>query len=88
MISSTGIGALASQKTARFGNALSIVGVSVGVISTLGEVYVKNTANGLPSLSEFALISGVGGVGGLIGSLVADQVGPTELPQTVKITYI
>lgn len=78
-----GIGALASQKSARFGNALSIVGVSVGTISTIADLYIKNAANGITSFSTIALITVLATTGGIGGLVVADRVGPTELPQTV-----
>jgi H+-translocating NAD(P) transhydrogenase len=78
-----GIGALASQKTARLGNALSMVGVSVGVIATIGDLTTRNAIDGVSSVPELALIGALTAMGAGVGLLVSDRVGPSELPQTV-----
>ncbi len=70
-----GIWGLASQKTARVGNALGIIGVSSGVVSTL-------------CMSGFApetLAQAVGclAVGGGVGAVIAKRMAITDLPQLV-----
>ena len=78
-----GINGLSNLKTARFGNALSIVGVSVGIFSVLGKIIAENVNSGVDSFPELALITAVSIGAGVIGSVVSDRVSPTELPQTV-----
>ena len=78
-----GIGSLASQKTARAGNALSIVGLAIGIIATLGNVAIENNIIGISSTEEFVSIGVVGAVASIFGLGIASKVGPTELPQTV-----
>ena len=71
------IGGLSSQKTARAGNALGVIGVSVGVAATLGAM--------ASSLSA-ALLTQMGAVlavGGTVGLAVAQRTAITELPQLV-----
>lgn len=70
---------LASQATARTGNALGILGVSSGILSSLLAV-------GFPSetLIQFA---GVASMGGIIGTLIGKRITPTELPQMVAALH-
>ena len=70
---------LGSQTTARQGNALGILGVGSGVLTSLGAV-------GFPPevLAQFA---GVAGVGALIGTIIGRRVTATELPQTVALLH-
>lgn len=69
------IGGLATQKSARFGNAMGMIGIATGVVCTLGLITFS-----FRSLSIAASLMLVGAIGGLfVGKLV--QV--TELPQTV-----
>jgi NAD(P) transhydrogenase len=70
-----GIGGLSSQKTARLGAVSGQAGVALGVISTFGHLS--------PSVSSAAAIAGLMGVGGVAGNMIAKQVDPTSLPQTV-----
>jgi len=69
------IGGLASQKSARYGNALGIMGVSGGVLATLGMM-------NFPA-ATLATAAGLMGVGGAAGVAVGQRVQVTELPQTV-----
>ena len=78
-----GIGSLASQKTARAGNALSMVGMGVGIVATLGNVAIENNIIGISSMEEFLSIGAVGTLASICGLGIASKVGPTELPQTV-----
>ncbi|KAG8188185.1 hypothetical protein JTE90_019463 [Oedothorax gibbosus] len=72
------VGALAglsSQKTSRLGNALGMVGVSSGLVATLGLMDIP---------MDFALqIGGAMGAGGGIGLLIAKKIEITDLPQLV-----
>ena len=66
---------LASQSTARVGNALGIIGVTTGITATLAgvgaspEVFVQ-------------MLSSIAG-GGLIGSIIAKRIAVADLPQLV-----
>ncbi|EZG43604.1 NAD(P) transhydrogenase [Gregarina niphandrodes] len=71
------IGALSKQTTARFGNAMGVVGVFLGVLCTLGLTLDKSSFRA--RLLAGALVC-AGAVGGL---WVGNRVGVTELPQTV-----
>lgn len=70
-----GISGLASQSTARIGNALGIIGISTGVITALCSL---NFA--APLLTQALCLLGAGGTAGLI---LGKRVAVTELPQTV-----
>lgn len=69
------IASLSSQKTARFGNNLGIIGVSGGIASTLGYI-----APSTEVLTQMILCTGLGGA---IGSIVAKRIQITDLPQLV-----
>ena len=66
---------LASQITARQGNALGIIGVSSGVVCTLASL-------GVPA-EVLAQMIGCIGIGGGIGLGIAKKVAITDLPQLV-----
>ena len=66
---------LASQSTARVGNALGIIGVTSGVVATLATV-------GASPEVLVQMMSCIGG-GGLIGSIIAKRIAVTDLPQLV-----
>ena len=70
-----GINGLSTQKTARVGNSLGIIGVSSGIITALCAL------NFPPSImfQALSLLS----VGGALGTYVGKKVAVTELPQTV-----
>ncbi len=71
------IGGLSSQATARAGNALGIIGVSLGIAATLGALApVMSAALG-------AQMAAVLAVGGVIGLSVARATAITDLPQLV-----
>jgi NAD(P) transhydrogenase len=70
---------LASQVTARQGNALGILGVSSGILASLAAV-------GFPPavIGQFA---GVASIGGAVGAIIGRRVTATELPQTVAMLH-
>ncbi|RDB21183.1 NAD(P) transhydrogenase, mitochondrial [Hypsizygus marmoreus] len=70
---------LASQTTARQGNALGILGVSSGILASMAAV-------GFPP-EVIAQFAGVAGIGGLVGTLIGRRVTATELPQTVAMLH-
>ncbi|KAJ7235436.1 NAD(P) transhydrogenase [Mycena haematopus] len=70
---------LASQATARQGNALGMLGVGSGILASLAAVGFP-----APVLAQFA---GVAGIGGLIGTIVGRRVTATELPQMVAMLH-
>ncbi|KAG6816448.1 hypothetical protein H0H87_006003 [Tephrocybe sp. NHM501043] len=70
---------LASQTTARQGNALGILGVSSGILASLAAV-------GFPP-AVIAQFAGVAGIGGIIGGIIGRRVTATELPQTVAMLH-
>eukprot|EP00533_Pseudo-nitzschia_delicatissima_P009466 CAMPEP_0116107174 /NCGR_PEP_ID=MMETSP0327-20121206/16069_1 /TAXON_ID=44447 /ORGANISM="Pseudo-nitzschia delicatissima, Strain B596" /LENGTH=1133 /DNA_ID=CAMNT_0003599917 /DNA_START=145 /DNA_END=3546 /DNA_ORIENTATION=+ len=72
------IAALANQETARTGNFLGMAGVGLGIAATTTDMGV---AGATPVVFQQAGL--LGGVGAAVGSALASQVGPTELPQTV-----
>merc|ERR1739838_334623 len=72
------VGALAGlsgQKTARLGNALGMIGVSSGVVTTIGAL--------MPSHPVLAQMGIAAGAGGLLGSTIAKKIEITDLPQLV-----
>lgn len=72
------VGALAglsSQPSARLGNALGMIGVSTGLVATLGQLNIP---------TELAYqMGGTLGLGGLIGAIIAKKIPITDLPQLV-----
>ena len=66
---------LASQATARQGNALGIIGVSTGIVTTLASLGVPG-----PVLVQML---GCIGIGGAVGTTIAKKVAITDLPQLV-----
>jgi NAD(P) transhydrogenase len=72
------IAALANQETARTGNFLGMAGVGLGIAATTTDMAVAGGTS-----VAFQQAGLLGGVGAAVGSALASQVGPTELPQTV-----
>lgn len=70
-----GITGLASQSTARVGNALGLIGISTGVVTALASL---NFAG--PLLTQALALLTFGGAAGLV---LGKKVAVTELPQTV-----
>lgn len=70
-----GIAGLSTQKTARIGSALGMVGVSTGLAATLGAVGAS------PAL--LAQMAGLAAIGGGAGTYIGARVQPTELPELV-----
>jgi NAD(P) transhydrogenase len=69
------IGGLSNQTTARWGNSMGILGVSIGLVATLGTLGAS-----LPVLVQMLTCLGIGAVGGLY---IGQNVEVTSLPQTV-----
>jgi len=72
------IAGLADQKSARTGNVLGIAGVTYGLAATAADMSLAGAAP-----AAFQQVGLLGGLGAAVGTAVASQVGPTELPQTV-----
>ncbi|CAL1704605.1 unnamed protein product [Somion occarium] len=70
---------LASQATARQGNILGILGVSSGILASLGAVGF--------SPEVLAQFSGVAAIGGLIGTIIGRRITAIELPQMVAALH-
>ena len=66
---------LASQATSRQGNALGIMGVTTGIVTTLASLGVPG-----PVLAQML---GCMGIGGAVGTTIAKKVSITDLPQLV-----
>ena len=66
---------LASQSSARIGNALGIIGVTTGLVATLASIGVSPQV-----LTQ--MLSCIGG-GGLIGTIIAKRIAVADLPQLV-----
>ncbi|KAG2157208.1 NAD(P) transhydrogenase beta subunit-domain-containing protein [Suillus clintonianus] len=79
MLCIASLSGLASQATARQGNALGILGVGSGILSSLLAV-------GFPPalLAQFA---GVATIGGTIGAILGRRITATELPQMVAALH-
>ena len=74
-----GIGGLASQDTARYGNAAAVAGVGLAVVATFAHV-IQASPGDLGGVLSLGALLAAGGAGGYV---VAGGVGPAELPQTV-----
>ncbi|XP_069105795.1 NAD(P) transhydrogenase, mitochondrial-like [Argopecten irradians] len=70
---------LASQKTARVGNALGMIGVAGALGGTLGILQ--------PSYENFAQMAACLGSGGLLGAVAAKRMEVTDLPQVVALFH-
>ena len=70
---------LASQATARQGNILGILGVSSGILASLGAVGFAPAV-----LAQFGLVAGTGA---LIGLMIGRKTTATDLPQTVAALH-
>ena len=70
---------LASQATARQGNILGILGVSSGILASLGAVGFAPTV-----LAQFGIVAGTGA---LIGLMIGRKTTATDLPQTVAALH-
>lgn len=79
MLCIASLSGLASQATARQGNALGILGVGSGILSSLLAV-------GFPPalLAQFA---GLATVGGTFGAIIGRRITATELPQMVAALH-
>ncbi|XP_033726435.1 NAD(P) transhydrogenase, mitochondrial-like [Pecten maximus] len=70
---------LASQKTARVGNALGMIGVAGALGGTLGILK--------PNYENFAQMAACLGSGGLLGAIAAKRIEVTDLPQVVALFH-
>jgi len=70
---------LASQATARQGNILGILGVSSGILASLGAVGFAPAV-----LAQFGIVAGFGA---LIGLMIGRKTTATDLPQTVAALH-
>ncbi|TFK30007.1 NAD(P) transhydrogenase [Coprinopsis marcescibilis] len=70
---------LGSQTTSRQGNALGVLGVGSGVLTSLAAVGFAPEV-----LVQFG---GLAAVGGIIGTVIGRRVTATELPQTVALLH-
>ncbi|CAB3400358.1 unnamed protein product [Caenorhabditis bovis] len=66
---------LSSQKSARVGNALGMIGVTGGIISTIGLLN--------PDIDTLLQMSGSIALGTAIGTVIAQKIKVTDLPQLV-----
>lgn len=69
------IACLSQQSSARTGNALGLIGVSGGIVATLGGL---NTDPG-----TYTQVIGSLAAGGLVGNQIASRINITDLPQMV-----
>lgn len=73
------LGGLSSQPTARLGNALGMIGVTTGIVATLGQLNIS---------PELAIqMAAAMGTGGLLGGVVAKKIPITDLPQLVALFH-
>ncbi|KAF8756169.1 NAD(P) transhydrogenase beta subunit [Rhizoctonia solani] len=70
---------LASQSTARQGNALGILGVGSGIVSSLAAVGFPT-----PVLVQFSALASIGAI---LGRWIGRRITGTELPQTVAALH-
>lgn len=73
------ISGLSAQSTARQGNLLGILGVTSGVLASLGAVGF--------SPAVFTQWATLAGIGTLFGALLGRRITPTDLPQTVAALH-
>lgn len=78
-IGTASLSGLASQATARQGNALGILGVGSGILASLAAV-------GFP-LEVLAQFAGVAAIGGTAGAIIGRRITATELPQMVAALH-
>lgn len=69
------IGGLATQKSARFGNAMGMIGILTGVVCTIGLLSISFKTMSIAVSLMFA--------GSVCGFVIGSMVQVTELPQTV-----
>lgn len=72
------IAGLSNQDSARTGNVLGMTGVALGLASTTADMSLEGA-----SITAFEQVGALGGLGAAVGAVLASNVGPTELPQTV-----
>ena len=75
------LGGLSTQETARRGNVYGIIGMIIAIGATIGATFLTENLELTPYLT------GGGGVGGLIGAVMAARVVMTGMPQLVAILH-
>eukprot|EP00013_Stygamoeba_regulata_P021548 CAMPEP_0177645914 /NCGR_PEP_ID=MMETSP0447-20121125/9499_1 /TAXON_ID=0 /ORGANISM="Stygamoeba regulata, Strain BSH-02190019" /LENGTH=1173 /DNA_ID=CAMNT_0019148421 /DNA_START=167 /DNA_END=3688 /DNA_ORIENTATION=- len=73
------IAGLSSQKTARMGNAMGMLGVGTGIATTFGSTAMESAVA--------AQTAGLLAVGGAAGLMAANRVPLTDLPQLVALFH-
>lgn len=69
------IGGLGSQSSARYGNAMGMIGMVTGIVCTLGLIHYD--------FRTFSIAASLMVVGAICGLIIGNVVGVTDLPQTV-----
>lgn len=81
-VSSIGaIAGLASQDTARMGNALAVIGLGTGTVAAIASLPIAG------SIGALTQVAGLMGAGGAAGAAVARSISPMELPQSVAAMH-
>jgi NAD(P) transhydrogenase len=80
-----GIAAMSSMETSRIGNPVAMMGVSTGIVATLGLVsQTLPAAELLPVFGQIGLCSIAGSA---VGYTMANGLAPTQLPETVALFH-
>lgn len=77
------IACLASQKTARLGNMLGIMGVSSGITAALGYLATVGGASTETIMQMLGMLT----VGGGLGAMIGQRIVITDLPQMVALFH-
>ena len=80
-----GIAAMSSMESSRIGNPIAMMGVSTGVVATLG--LVSQTLPAALVLPVFGQIGLCCAAGGAVGFTMANGLAPTQLPETVALFH-
>ncbi len=78
---------LSSQRTARQGNLLGVVGMGVAVVATLAALVMGGTASAGASGSALGLLAVVIVIGCVVGALLASRVAMTAMPELVAVLH-
>jgi NAD(P) transhydrogenase len=80
-----GIAAMSSMETSRIGNPVAMMGVSTGIVATLG--LVSQTLPAAELWPVFAQIGLCSIAGSAVGFTMANGLAPTQLPETVALFH-
>lgn len=76
---------MSSMETSRVGNPVAMIGVSTGIVATLGLVsQTLPAAQVLPVFGQIAVCSLAGSA---VGFTMANGLAPTQLPETVALFH-